>query len=130
MQFIICHHNNRWFYFADSKQQQGKNQPLLDLVLDKEDYPDDIVDFRVSTMKAAPHYNSDSSCTLSPVANHVILQTHYNDMIGEFYSRTLLPLSKLIINYHSSRNETDDNVMNRRRIRIYNYMSICKKAKC
>jgi len=104
----ICHHNNRWFYFADSKQQQGKKQPLLDLVLDKEDYPDDIVDFRVSTMKAAPHYSSDSSCTLSPVANHVILQTHYNDMIGEFYSRTLLPLSKLIINYRSSRNETDD----------------------
>lgn len=112
----ICHahpgddqNDHRWFYF-EGEQQNGKNykpnQPSVKL-----DETMKNVHFRVSSAVHRPPLHklrkSSMNCTLSHIDNHVVLQSQYNDMIGEFYSRSLLPLSQLFAVQHSSPNEHD-----------------------
>ncbi|EJK71288.1 hypothetical protein THAOC_07296 [Thalassiosira oceanica] len=55
------------------------------------------VQFNVSS--AVRDIEDLDSCPYSTVKHHLIVQSAYNDMMGEFYSRTLLGLNQWILDY-------------------------------
>ena len=53
------------------------------------------VDRRIFDVSSTSHgHYDDSSCTFSPVPNHLVAQSRYNEMMGEFYCRSLLGLNR------------------------------------
>lgn len=39
----------------------------------------------------------EDTCPMDPVPFHMIVQSAYNDMMGEFYSRSLVALNQVIV---------------------------------
>ena len=52
------------------------------------------------------HNHKQQQCTLSPYKTHIVLQSLFNDMIGEFYSRTLLRLYQLMTTRDNNRDDS------------------------
>ncbi|EJK62878.1 hypothetical protein THAOC_16495 [Thalassiosira oceanica] len=100
----VCHRTsgNRWFYFSDDDRQGVTFQPDFELkgAPAKYDGGKDRADESISIKLSSPADGVDpgvpEGCGVSPVKRHVVLQSLFNDMIGEFYSRTLLRLYKLM----------------------------------
>ncbi len=64
-------------------------------------HPDDI-EFEINNgqsflVKSASHDNNNLRCQLSSTPMHIVLQSLFNDMIGEFYARTLVRLYHLMM---------------------------------
>ena len=107
----ICHHknDNTWFYYNTQQQEQQPFQPTMELKpsANKYDGGKDKCDKRISINVSSTsvittdeddrstsfvNKNNGGTCTISSSKTHVVLQSLFNDMIGEFYSRTLLRL--------------------------------------
>mmetsp|Transcript_37262 Transcript_37262/g.78065 ORF Transcript_37262/g.78065 Transcript_37262/m.78065 type:complete len:847 (+) Transcript_37262:261-2801(+) len=102
----ICHGQakNDWFYYApsNSKQRQNPFQPTMELksAPAKYDGGKDRGEGRISINVASASKvkpiniddGSNSKCHVSSTPTHIVLQSLFNDMIGEFYARTLLRL--------------------------------------
>ena len=109
----LCHgrEENEWFYYEPSRQQRKSSaeqpgasfQPTMELkcaphVYDGvRDWAEERISIRLSSSsRATPEEVDRRGCRASPTPTHVVLQSLFNDMIGEFYSRTLLRLYALI----------------------------------
>lgn len=117
----ICHRRaeNEWFYYTPrGSKEEGRPPPLqptmeLKSAPDKYDGGRDKGDKRISIKvssnavagsdlrfgadgKSFVTAQSKDECRISPVKQHIVVQSLFNDMIGEFYTRTLLRLFKLM----------------------------------
>lgn len=135
----VCHVRgrlDRWFYFEDdSNSRSSKHQPSLELaIVDHEGLLDnDVVNnvyFGVSSSLPRPTLSQlrkherkrrsgennsttpHSNCDVSPVANHIVLQSLYNGMVGEFYSRTLLPVNEMMLRLEDDEIDDGENPRN------------------
>lgn len=103
----ICHqrHENEWFYYTPSKPQ-GTNrsavfQPTMELKCApaKYDGKSDRGEPRISikvTSSSKLRRDEIKHCYASSTPTHIVLQSLFNDMIGEFYSRTVLKLYRFM----------------------------------
>ena len=102
----ICHGNDRWFY---RRSGQMSSQPTITYfagdVTRSHGYinVDNRIYFNVSSTSGSDH--DDASCSLSPTPYHVVVQSAFNDMIGEFYSRTILPMNRWMAEYPTRSND-------------------------
>lgn len=107
----VCSDNTGWFYApphdSDSRLQSYKQwndvyQPTIKLVYDRKELAtthvylhglqvSEDIQFDVSSTSHI-QYN-DTLCSYSSVPYHLVVQSAYNEMIGEFYVRTILPLN-------------------------------------
>ena len=99
----ICHGNGEWFY--DPSRANGsdtkKYQPTISYTQDKRygsRWPDKRNYFNVSSTTQY-HDNDSNQCPFSLTPYHVVVQTKYNDMIGEFYMRCIQGLNGLMQDY-------------------------------
>ena len=94
----ICHRNDEWFYRRS--KDLSNNQPTITYVQDN-------VTKTHGYIRAEPriYFNVSSSsmidtdsriCPMNPTPFHMIVQSAYNDMMGEFYSRSLVALNQLL----------------------------------
>ena len=60
------------------------------------DRADESISIKLSSPTDGVASGVPDDCEVSPVTRHIVLQSLFNDMIGEFYSRTLLRLYKLM----------------------------------
>jgi len=108
----ICSDNTGWFYApphdSDSrllsyKQWNDAYQPTIKLVYDRKGLANthaylhglqvsEDIQFNVSSTSHV-RYN-DTLCSYTSVPYHLVVQSAYNEMIGEFYVRTILPLNQ------------------------------------
>lgn len=114
----VCSDNTGWFYAPPhsttneerddgdkllNSQQRSSYQPTITLVYDRKElrrthaYLHGLqvskqIQFHVSSTSHR-RYN-DTICSYLSVPNHVVVQSAYNEMIGEFYVRTILPLNQ------------------------------------
>ncbi|KAL3788233.1 hypothetical protein ACHAWO_012622 [Cyclotella atomus] len=111
----ICHmrSTNGWFYYEPQLKQQVLFQPSMQLrfeslkydgkqfaerriniTVDASNKSDNITFMDIHTFQ-----NNDETCKISPIPTHVVLQSLFNFMIGEFYVRTLSPLHLLMTSH-------------------------------
>jgi len=95
----VCRRRRLWFYRTTNETSQ---QPSLlywqGNITQSHGYGDKSkVQFNVSS--AVRDIEDLDSCPYSTVKHHLIVQSAYNDMMGEFYSRTLLGLNQWILDY-------------------------------
>jgi len=96
----ICHGNGEWFY--DRSRANGldtKYQPNITYTQDKRygsRWPDKRNYFNVSS---TTQYHGSEQCPYALTPYHVVVQTKYNDMIGEFYMRCIQGLNQLMQDY-------------------------------
>ncbi|KAL3817224.1 hypothetical protein ACHAXA_009511 [Cyclostephanos tholiformis] len=115
----VCGHGSGWFYGPSSGHREASlHQPSILLVQNYSDliethiYLDGLmIDGRIrfsvnSSSSTTRHGNyDDSTCSYSPVPNHLVVQSAYNDMMGEFYSRTILGLNRWMRDFPTSSHE-------------------------
>ena len=113
--------SNTWFYYEPKSQQPNQQlfQPSFQLRCEPYSYDrgliaEERVNLTITTSSRAEgvtfiddhtfqfssissHSNQHGVCKISSTPTHVTLQSMFNFMIGEFYSRTLLPLYRLMI---------------------------------
>lgn len=107
----ICHtrSTNYWFYYETQSKQQVLFQPSLQLRFESLKYDHgQFAEKRINiTVDASSKLDvtftdnhtfqsNDETCKISPIPLHVVLQSLFNFMIGEFYVRTLSPLHLLL----------------------------------
>ena len=95
----VCRRRRLWFYRTIN---EISHQPSLlywqGNITQSHGYGDvSKVKFNVSS--AVRDIEALDSCPYSTVENHLIIQSAYNDMMGEFYSRTLLGLNQWLLDY-------------------------------
>lgn len=107
----ICSSKRRggWFYDnAASTYSTPLHQPSLSLYLNETELEttmglevklDTRIQFSVSNERR--YFNDDSTCTYSPISHHMVLHSHFNHMIGEYYSRAILGLFHVLQNVPS-----------------------------
>ncbi|KAL7487566.1 hypothetical protein ACHAW6_013132 [Cyclotella cf. meneghiniana] len=94
----ICHRNDTWFYRRSGRT--GSHQPTITYVQDNVTFShgyikvDPRIYFNVSASSVAT--TDHDSCPIHPIPFHMIVQSAYNDMMGEFYSRSLVALNQLL----------------------------------
>jgi len=108
----ICHRpqSNTWAYMTSSKWKQTVFQPTMELKPSawKYDAGRYNAELRVGIKVDSPtrrmeHEESGGeefsfdTCQLSTTDTHVVLQSVFNDMVGEFYSRSLLGLYQTMV---------------------------------
>lgn len=94
----ICHERDQWFY--RQSEELTSHQPTIAYVqhnvTSSHGYlrVESRIYFNVS---AASIINADNEiCPMNPTPIHMIVQSAYNDMMGEFYSRSLVALNQLL----------------------------------
>ena len=94
----ICHRNDEWFYRRS--KESSNNQPTITYVQDNVTKTHGYIRvepriyFNVSSSSVI---DTDSrTCPINPTPFHMIVQSAYNDMMGEFYSRSLVALNQLL----------------------------------
>ena len=126
----ICHkrNTNTWFYYEPKSKQTntGAFQPSMQLrceplrydrgliaeervniTVDASSKITDVTFIDDSTFQFSPttsNKQEKDTCKISPIPTHMVLQSMFNYMIGEFYARTLLPLYRLMISNHQFEN--------------------------
>ena len=94
---------HRWVYFSDNRKN-GTHQPSinLDFFLIKNEKPE-IVDTSIMHFDVSPIYKrtledlgQQLKCKVSKLENHIVLQSDYNGMLGEFYLKSFAPLVELV----------------------------------
>eukprot|EP00804_Cyclotella_cryptica_P010708 CCRYP_005486-RB/>CCRYP_005486-RB protein AED:0.32 eAED:0.32 QI:194/1/1/1/1/0.66/3/1177/595 len=94
----ICHRNDIWFYRRSGRETS--HQPTITYVQENVTSShgyirvDPQIYFNVSASSVTPI--DDDSCPIHPTPFHMIVQSAYNDMMGEFYSRSLVALNQLL----------------------------------
>ena len=101
----VCSQRDKWFY-ASSGKNDGAYQPTIKLVLDKNEIaPQHGHDIQINTnikfdVSSSSYWFYDKdTCKYSSVPHHLVVQSAYNDMVGEFYSRTMLGLNQWMRDY-------------------------------
>jgi len=112
----VCGWNRHgWFYGPGGDHGRHAHQPTISLVLNRDEIEpthgygikiDRRIHFNVSSTSHI-HYD-DEFCSFSPAPYHMVLQSAYNDMIGEFYSRSLLGMNRWMRDYFPSGSSNDD----------------------
>ena len=108
----VCSWGKGWFYGPTGPQTS--HQPTISLDQDwtviKSTHIylnglkiDQRIQFDVSSTSHGQY--DDSSCSFSPVPNHLVAQSAYNDMMGEFYVRSLLGLNRWMRDFSSLSSE-------------------------
>jgi hypothetical protein len=92
----VCHSSERWWY----QPTPGARQPDFKLLTELRGAPGYPKKVRVKASNAS--LTSSRKCVESPIPNHLVLHSVYNNMLGEFYTRTLVGLNEL------ARSQTDD----------------------
>lgn len=112
----LCHSSHRWFY--DTRSPRIGRQPpfVLDMYgsrlklnitntsatfmgrprilrVQSPSSSFENIDPREDTELITPSFLQ--TCTYSPIPNHLVLQSHFNEMLGEFYGRSLNQLNYL-----------------------------------
>lgn len=107
----ICHHKTggEWFYDNNGANDVSSHMQLHQpsITYSNEDTPDEYEPderyyFNVTSPSALSSHNrsaTTTSCTYSSTPYHLIVQSKYNDMIGEFYSRTVRGLNEWMRDY-------------------------------
>ena len=109
----ICHGNGIWFYddvhnnHVSTSSRMLLNQPSItysSVDIPEEYDPDERYYFNVSSPSASQNRTANNSrtpanCPYSSTPYHLIVQSFYNDMIGEFYSRTIRGLNEWMRDY-------------------------------
>lgn len=95
----VCRRRRLWFYRTTN---ETSHQPSLTYwqgnITQSHGYGDvSRVEFNVSS--AVRDIEDLNNCPYSSVKHHLVVQSAYNDMMGEFYSRTLLGLNQWLIDY-------------------------------
>ena len=95
----VCHRrmDNAWFYHAGRRDDGTPFQPYMELKCAPAKYDGgaNSGDRRISIKLSPPSKldgNLTGGCKFSHSRVHVVVQSLFNDMIGEFYSRSLLGL--------------------------------------
>jgi hypothetical protein len=91
----ICHSSHRLFY--DHRSSSPEHQPpfSVEITLFGESWPGRPTKLIVDrpnpnmTIGGKPTAAFMDTCTYSNIPNHLVFQGYFNDMLGEFYSRTL-----------------------------------------
>jgi hypothetical protein len=97
----VCSDNTGWFY---APPQYSAYQPTIKLVYDRKELAtthvylhglqvNEEIQFDISSTSHV-RYNDTTTCSYASVPYHLVVQSAYNEMIGEFYSRTILPLNQ------------------------------------
>jgi hypothetical protein len=92
----ICHSSGRWWY----QPTVGSKQPEFKLLAELRGAPGYPKHVKVKAMDDS--FMSDRKCPESPFPNHLVMHSLYNNMLGEFYARTLVGLHEL------ARSQTED----------------------
>ena len=88
----ICHGNGTWFYDSSGTGAFAWTQHQPTILYDNSwvpdiNLPDKVIYFNVSS--TSRNKGNAKQCQYSPTPYHVVLQSLYNDMLGEFYLKTL-----------------------------------------
>jgi hypothetical protein len=123
----VCNWKDSWFYAPPS---QGDNkyhyQPTATLIGTSEGdkhivskHKSFVIDERIQvkiSSKSHDLYPGQNICSFSPPHNHLVTHSFFNDMMGEFYARTILGLNRWMHDYphretqmyvHLVKNSTD-----------------------
>lgn len=108
----ICHGNGEWFYDNIHNDQVAASSRMLlhqpsvwysNLDIPEEHDPDPRYYFNISSLasqnRRAYNDRTAANCPLSSTPYHLVVQSFYNDMIGEFYSRTVRGLNEWMRDY-------------------------------
>eukprot|EP00986_Skeletonema_menzelii_P012064 scaffold6449_cov148-Skeletonema_menzelii.AAC.4 len=99
----ICHGNGAWFYddvpnnHVTSSPRMLLNQPSINysnLDVPEEYDPDERYRFNVASPLNNSQNKTAATCPYSSTPYHIVVQSYYNHMIGEFYSRTVRGLNE------------------------------------
>ncbi|KAL9191444.1 hypothetical protein ACHAXT_001150 [Thalassiosira profunda] len=102
----ICSGNGRWFYAPAGRDGVALHQPNAKLLVRRRDIADshghDVqiekgIWFNVSS--ASHHFYNGATCSFSDAPYHMVVQSSWNEMMGEFYSRTMLGLDRWMQDY-------------------------------
>jgi hypothetical protein len=94
----VCSRGKGWFYGPTG--HQTTHQPTISLDQDwtviRSTHTGIKIDQRIQFDVSSTSHGQydDSSCSFLPVPNHLVAQSAYNEMMGEFYSRSLLGLNR------------------------------------
>ncbi|KAL7543703.1 hypothetical protein ACHAXR_012990 [Thalassiosira sp. AJA248-18] len=101
----VCGHDGRWFY-APSQWPKAAHQPTIKLLVEYDDIAtshgfnleiEQGIYLNVSST-SHQHYD-DTICSFSPTPYHLVVQSAYSEMMGEFYSRAILGLNRWMRDY-------------------------------
>jgi len=111
----ICHQNGKWFYDPTPQtawNQTAPHQPSIRLYLNRTHINPimgyDILinwDIKFDVKSSSYWYYDEGQCSYDSAPHHLVVQSAYNYMIGEFYSRTLLPLNQWLRDYPPRSND-------------------------
>ena len=107
----ICFSHNRWFYQKSSSEtdNSNKNQPNLTLnywEIVPGQYGKSI---RMMDNDIDNRENLDAlQCQMSALPNHLVMQSYFNHMLGEFYDRSLLRLFEMLQSLHQQQPQPGD----------------------
>ncbi|KAL3769411.1 hypothetical protein ACHAWU_008820 [Discostella pseudostelligera] len=115
----ICSWKDGWFYdhgpHSTLDNTTHMNQPSAALILDKQliaehgwhDPGTLDIDFRIHLNISSTSHGQydDNMCSYSSTPNHLVVQSFYNDMMGEFYARTIIGLQQLMRMYPPHSND-------------------------
>jgi hypothetical protein len=117
----LCHASQVWFYdqrgrrdYIDSPQPPPHQPYPLSLRIREESYPL----YRAKNpyvnqidVRQTPHAAgvvASHKCRYSPITNHMVFHSDYNDMLGEFYTRLFMGLWQIIKEIHHFQVKDDD----------------------
>ena len=103
----ICSQNDNWFYAPTANNfNKDTYQPTIRLVLNRTEiinsHGHDIFlnkDIKFDAKSSSYWYYDEAKCSYSETQYHLVVQSSYNHMIGEFYSRTMLGLNQWMRDY-------------------------------
>jgi hypothetical protein len=109
----VCNWKDGWFYGPNQGRdhyQAAAYQPTVTLlgtmledvdILEWNDLNDFHVDERiqVNISSDSHHMYDKGACSFSPTPNHLVAQSAYNEMMGEFYVRTIRGLNRWMRDY-------------------------------
>lgn len=94
----ICHGNDKWFYLdtGDATIDQPTVTYMQDNVTQTHGYfrVEPRIYFNISSSSAIKV--DSGKCPIDPTPFHMVVQSAFNDMMGEFYSRSLVALNQLL----------------------------------
>ena len=104
----VCNWNDGWFYGPN--QGRADYQPTVTLlgtmledihILEWNDLNNFHVDERIQVNISSDSHDAydEGACSFSPTPHHLVAQSAYNEMMGEFYVRTIRGLNRWMRDY-------------------------------
>ena len=112
----VCNWKEGWFY-GPNPENSAARQPTAMLlgtlaedidILDWSDHyfygPDERIQFNISSDSHDMY--DETACSFSPTPHHIVAHSAYNEMMGEFYVRTIRGLNRWMRDYpHASEDD-------------------------